>query len=125
MTMVACSSKPEINYPYIHIDKKMEEGNNTMELYTIQKTIDIDTLKMFCLDKKTKFSGGTFYYIVFFDSKENAVFPNNPFTAFYGMDEEPQKHIKAYYEYNSVNGFSELKVYDLNSWESKPKIIKL
>lgn len=61
---------------------------------------------------------GTFHYIVFFDAKDNATFPNNPMTAFYGIDEEPQKHIKAYYEYNRLNGYSKLHVYETNSWES-------
>lgn len=123
--MIACTSKSKIDYPYSFIEKKIENNGNTMELYTVQSTVNIDTLKMFCLEKKESFSGGTFYYVVFFDSKENAVFPNHPFTAFYGIDEEPQKHIKAYYEYNNLNDFSELKVYESNSWKSKAEIIKL
>lgn len=123
--VIACSSKPKIDFPYTFIDEKTENGTNTMELYTVPATLNIDTLKMFCLDKKGTISSGTFHYLVFFDAKENAVFPTNPITAFYGLDEEPQKHIKAYYEYNRVNGFSELKVYESNSWESKAEVIKL
>jgi len=96
-------------------------GNNMnkMELFTTPDNLNIDTLKMFCKDKKGDMTSGTFHYLVFFDSKGNAVFPNNPMTAFYGMDEEPQKHIRAYYEYNRLNGYSKLHVYETNSWESK------
>lgn len=96
-----------------------------MQLYTITNDINIDTLKMFCIEKKDDFTKGVFHYIVFFDSKENAVFPSNPFTAFYGTDENAMKHIKAYYEFNRLNGYSELRIYEKNSFESPATTIKL
>ena len=127
LIFIACSSKPEVKYPYSFIDKKTEGGseNNKMELYTITAKPSLDTLKMFCSEKKENYYSGTFLYIVFFDRKQNAVFPNNPFTAFYGMDEEPLIHIKAYYEYNSLNGYSQLKIYDSNAWQGKALNIKI
>ena len=125
MFVIACSTERRIDYPYTFINQKTENGTNTMELYTVPAALNIDTLKMFCLNKKGTISSGTFHYLVFFDAKENAVFPNNPITALYGLDEEPQKHIKAYYIYNRLNGFSELNVYESNSWESKADVIKL
>jgi hypothetical protein len=104
----------------------MEWGGNTMEnemeLYTTPDTMNLDTLKMFCIEKKDEWSSEDklFHYLVFFDSKDNAVFPNNPMTAFYGIEEEPKIHIRAYYEYNRVNGYSKLTFYEENSWESSP-----
>ncbi|MCZ2129308.1 MAG: hypothetical protein LC109_03475 [Bacteroidia bacterium] len=126
--IASCSSSPSINYPYTYLDSKSEKAGthvNTMELYTISNNPNIDTLKMFCNEKKSKISSGAFHYIVFFDSKENAVFPNNPITAFYGVDEKPMKHIKAYYQYNKINGYSKLHVYEKNSFESSATIIDL
>jgi len=96
-----------------------------MELYTVENEINIDTLKMFCLEKKNDFTNGVFHYIIFFDQKENAVFPSNPFTALYGTDENTMKHIKAYYEYNRMNGYSQLNVFEKNSFESPATTIKL
>lgn len=128
LTVVSCSTSPKINYPYTFIDTKTEKGGdyeNSMELYTISDKPNIDTLKMFCAEKKESFSSGAFHYIVFFDSKDNASFPNNPFTAFYGIDEKPMKHIKAYYTYNKVNGYSKLNVYEKNSYESSATVIDL
>jgi len=125
---ISCSDTPKINYPYTFVDTKSETSGateNFMELYTITNDINIDTLKMFCLEKKNGFNDGAFHYIVFFDSKDNAVFPSNPFTSFYGTDENVMKHIKAYYEYNRMNGYSELRVYEKNSFESPATTIKL
>ncbi len=113
--------KEEIIYPYKFINSKSEaEGGdvNEMELFAYSGEINIDTLKMFCKERKKEFTSGAFYYIVIFDKKEKSVFPNNPMTAFYGMDKEPQKHIRAYYEYNRLNGYSKLNFYEKNSWES-------
>jgi hypothetical protein len=124
----SCSDTPKINYPYTFVDTKSETSGateNFMELYAIENEINIDTLKMFCLEKKNDFTNGTFHYIVFFDSKENVTFPSNPFTAFYGTDENAMKHIKAYYEYNRMNGYSELRVFEKNSFESPATTIKL
>lgn len=118
------TKKEEFTYPYEFINSKSElDGSdvNEMELFAYSGEISIDTLKMFCKEKKQKFTTGVFYYIVIFDKKENAVFPNNPMTAFYGMDEEPQKHIRAYYEYNRLNGYSKLNFYEKSSWESSAK----
>jgi len=124
----SCSETPKVDYPYDFIDAKSETSGsveNTMELYTVPNEINVDTLKMFCLEKKNSFTEGAFHYIVFFDTKENAIFPSNPFTAFYGTDENAMKHIKAYYEYNRLNGYSELRVYEKNSFESSATTFKL
>jgi len=128
LTMVSCSTKPKVNYPYAFVDTKSElvgNNENKMELYVISGNPNLDTLKMFCTEKKESMNSGVFHYIVFFDSKENAVFPNNPMTAFYGVDEKPQKHIKAYFEYNVMNGYCKLNVYETNSWESTATVIDL
>jgi len=89
-----------------------------MDLFAYSRDLNIDTLKAFCKSQRNKFETGTFYYVVIFDSKENAVFPNNPLTAEYGIDEEPQKHIRAFYTYNKLNEYSKLDYYEKNKWES-------
>lgn len=128
LLFVSCTETTKVNYPYELIDSKVESAGafeNSMYLYTIPEQVNIDTLKMFCTEKKKEFNSGAFHYIVFFDSKENASFPTNPITAFYGGDEKIMKHIKAYYEFNAVNGYSELHVFDKNSYESPSNTIKL
>src|SRR4051812_24923384 len=84
------TSKP-VEYPYSFINSKQEtrqnDGNyNEMLLYTGGKNPDIDTMKLFCASKKNSFDGGIFHIIVFFDSKENSAFPNNPITG--GFNDE-------------------------------------
>ncbi len=125
MTILACSANREIEYPFTFVGKKTERGENTMELCTIDSNPNMETLKKFCLHKKQDFSSGMFHYVVFFDAEENAVFPNSPFTTLYGMEEEPKKHIKAIYEFNTINGYSELSFYEVNAWESIAKSVKL
>lgn len=113
-------------FPYEYIDSKSESnGKNKMDLYAYSEKFDIDSLQLFCKQQKKKFTDGTFYYLVIFDSKENASFPNNPMTAFYGMDEEPLRHIRAYFKYNRQNGYSKLTIYEGNAWESAPEIIEI
>ena len=110
-------------YPYRSVDTKKEQNSgdyNEMSLYACGDNPNVDTLKSFCSDKKSAISGGIFYIVVFFDKEENAVFPNNPFTAGF-VDEGPSKHIKAVYTYNRLNGYSKLDYYDKNPWESASK----
>lgn len=126
--ITACSETPKIDYPYEFIDSKTETAGayeNKMFLYEIPESVNIDTLKMFCSEMKTEFKTGAFHYLVFFDSKENAKFPSNPFTAVYGGDEDLMLHIKAYYEYNVINGYSKLYVYDENAYESPSNTIEI
>jgi hypothetical protein len=112
----------KLNYPFAYVDTKKEfikndNNYNEMLLYTCGDHPSIDSLRMFCTDKKKEFSDGIFHIVVFFDKKENAGFPNNPVTGGY-IEELPSKHIKAVYTYNIVSGYSKLDYYDKNSWES-------
>jgi len=123
LIVISCSTNNEVEekFPYQFVDTKSEtEGNNQnkMDLFAYSGDLNIDTLKAFCKSQRNKFETGTFYYVVIFDSKENAVFPNNPLTAEYGIDEEPQKHIRAFYTYNKLNEYSKLDYYEKNKWES-------
>lgn len=114
--LTSCSDQ-KIKYPYDYIQSKQED-NNDMHLYSCGDKPNSDTLVMFCRDKKKGFSSGTFHFIVFFDNKSDATFPNNPLTAGHN-DEEQLKHIKAVYTYNRLNGYSKLATYDANAWDGK------
>ncbi|MBN1532118.1 MAG: hypothetical protein JXA20_05610 [Spirochaetes bacterium] len=120
--ILACSSQSgSNNYPYKFVNSKIEDvgnNNNKMDLFAFSGKIDVTNLKDFCKTKKNNFKSGTFYFVVIFDDSKNAVFPNSPFTADYGIEEAPQKHIRAYYVYNRVNGYSKLDYYEKNKWES-------
>lgn len=98
-----------MKYPYTFLDSKTEEeGENKMDIYVADTPLSLDTLKMFCKEMKQGYEYGTFYYVVIFKDREHAAFPNNPFTAQYGMDIEILNHIHAIYEYNRLNGYSKL-----------------
>lgn len=110
------------------VESKVEQKGdnlNTMELYNIVDKYDLTELQKLCLYKKESFKGGTFFFIVIFDKKENAAFPSTPFTAAFGTDDEIMKHIKALYTYNKVNGYSVLATYDKNMLQSLIKEIKI
>jgi hypothetical protein len=114
-------SKIEWHFSYKYIKSKQEnttQGINKMDLYYFSGDMLIDTVKTICIKKQREWVSGASYYIVFFDDKKNAVFPNNPFSAFYGIDEKPLKHIRAYYEFNRLNGYSKLTMYGENAYES-------
>lgn len=127
--LLACSSKNDNkNYLYKFIDTKTESAsgnNNKMDLYAFSGDINITILKDFCKDQKNNFDSGTFYFIVIFDDVKNAAFPTTPFTAAYGTEENSQKHIRAIYTYNKLNGYSSLDYYEKNKWESPAKSEKI
>ena len=112
----------EAKAQFIFVKSKTEtdENKNKMDLYTYPGEPNLDKLRALCKEKKEEFGKsytGVFYYLVVFDTQENAVFPTNPFTANYGMDMEPMRHIKAIYEYNRRNGYSKLSSYNTNMAE--------
>ncbi len=113
-----------INYPYEFIKTKSEtiwNNDNKMDLYSYSWVLDISNLKKFSSQKKEEFKSWVFYFLVIFDNKESAVFPKDPFTASYWIEEVPQKHIRAIYTYNKKNGYSKLEYYDKNKRESPVK----
>ncbi len=114
--LTACSDENP-KFPYEQLNSKKEE-NAEMILYSCGANPNVDTLIMFCKSKKEDFQNGAFHFLVFFDDKKNASFPNNPLTAGHN-DEEQLKHIKAVYTYNHLNGYSKLATYEDNAWESK------
>ncbi|MCF3110913.1 hypothetical protein LL912_19160 [Niabella sp. CC-SYL272] len=149
LLLTACSNpapkaEPEQNIPitennqnmqqeksgFLYMDKKREpftngrDNYNEMLLYAIGDTVSVEQLKQFCSNEKAKFTDGMFHIIVFFDKKENAVFPNNPVTALF-IEQEQLQHIKAVYTYNRVNGYSKLSYYENNAWESKVDEIQI
>jgi hypothetical protein len=113
--LTACSDN-KVEYPFDYLQTKTELDNE-MLLYSCGDNPNSDTLAMFCRDKKKEFSSGLFHYVVFFDEKNNATFPNNPLTALHN-DEEQLKHIKAVYTFNQQNGYSKLATYKVNAFES-------
>jgi len=116
--LTSCSSP--YSYEYIQVKN---EGDNKMILYTCGENFNTQTLLSFCKDQKTGFYQGI-NILVFFDKKDNAVFPNNPVTALF-MDEAPMRHIRAVYTFNNSNGYSKLSTYEKNMWESKAKEIDI
>lgn len=94
---------------------------NTMELYLSTADADLELLKAFCKKRKSAFTTGFFSYLVFFDSKDKAVFPKTPFTSEYGAESDVSVHITALYVYNAVNGYSILTTYEKNKWDSVPQ----
>ena len=117
------AAAPENQLPYKFVKTKTEasEQRNVMDLYAFDGDLDPYTLKTFCLDQKEKSTANPFYYLVIFDKAENAKFPDTPFTAEYGIEEESLKHIRAIYCYNRLNGFSELRYHGDNIWDNVPK----
>jgi hypothetical protein len=114
------------NWPYKFLRSKAEGGNkNIMRLYCYDGKFNQASLVEFCREQKRASKAEAFLFIVIFDDVKNATFPDSPFTAQFGVEEHKLRHIRAFYEYNRVNGFSELRVFDTNMWEGKPTTIKL
>ena len=96
-----------------------------MDLYVYAENLNLDKLKALCKENKQKANSGKFYFLVVFDSQENAAFPVDPFTAAYGLEDAKLKHIKAIYTYNRLNDYSKLDYYDTNAWESVAKSVDI
>lgn len=124
--VIKTETKTEFPYKFIETKKEERQDNsyNEMLLYTCGEKPDVENLKLFCAQKKAEFTDGTFHFIVFFDNKENAKFPNNPVTALF-MEDEDLKHIKAVYTLNNENGYSKLDFYEKNNFESSAKSIDI
>lgn len=106
-------------YPFHKRGKDNSSPPNVMDFYTFSEPIDLEQLKAFCADRKRSAPGEAFYYVVLVDDPKNAVFPTIPYTARWGMDLKPLKHIRAIYEYNKVNGYSKLEFYGKNAADSR------
>lgn len=117
------------NYNFKYIRSKREnksEGKiNNMHLYECGGNPDVLEVIDFCKKNKEDREGEFFFMLTFFDQGINAKFPDNPFTADYGLDEDVQRHIKAVYVYNQHNGYSKLSFYESNSWEGEPLIVDI
>jgi len=113
-------------FRYISWKKDPKNPEDIMHLYwSDKKPLKTKELIELCKEFRDRNAGKRFSYLVVFDSETHAVYPRNPFTAFYGLDWDTLKHIRAYYEYNRTNGYSELTTYDNNAYESPPMIIKI
>lgn len=110
------------NWPFQFINTKTERNgrHNVMDLYAFSGTFNLAELRAFCRERKSKSPANDFYYVVIFDLAANAIFPMSPFTAEFGLEEEEEqkRHIRAIYLYNRQNGFSELRYYRSNAWDS-------
>ena len=73
-----------------------------------KKPLDLNELVAFCETFREKEARDGFTYLVVFDAKENAAYPQNPYTALYGVDFDIMEHIRFYYECNKGNGYSRL-----------------
>jgi hypothetical protein len=127
--LTCCSAPKEKDvYPFKLINSKTETAGaytDQMDIYVPVGDINKEMLVKLCGAQKETGKEGKFYYLVVFDRIESVTFPNSPFTALYGIEEEPQKHILALYEYNRLNGFSRLTFYSKNMWEGKPVTVEI
>lgn len=112
---------PTKQTPFAFVDRRTDSHGSVMELYAYSGAFSEADAIAFFQERKANALGDRFFYAVLFDRKENAKFPNNPFTAHYGMDFDILEHIRAFYEYNKLNGYSELELKDGN----RSKRIKL
>ncbi|HNV29421.1 MAG TPA: hypothetical protein PKJ83_09820 [Cyclobacteriaceae bacterium] len=118
---ISCGGHKQTVYPFTFINSKTENsggGTNRMDLYVSESKLEIDSLKILCKEQKSDWDG-SFYFLVVFDDKQYATYPNNQFTALYN-DEARMKHIIAVYQYNKINAYSELFYYPINMFESPP-----
>ncbi len=114
------------NWPYKFVRSKAEGDNkNVMRLFFYSGKFNQARLVEFCREQKRLSKAEAFLYVVIFDDAKNAGFPKYPFTAGFGDDEQRMRHVRAIYEHNRLNGFSELIIYDTNMWEGRPTTIKL
>lgn len=109
-----------------------EAGKNTnyMTLYYVSSTESPDSILQLDITQiaestKANANRGVFHYAVIFDDSTYAKFPETPFTAEFGMEEDKLKHIKAIYTYNKINDYSELRIYKTNAWESNAERLKI
>ena len=123
----AASAQTASSSSLIFIDRKTENDglHDSMELYAVDGSFDPKEFRALCVEKKKNAKAKAFNYVVVFDQSINAKFPNSPFTAGFGIEEDKIRHIIAIFEYNKLNGFCEMRVYEPNMWEGKAVTEKL
>lgn len=123
--LFSCSSK---EYSFQYVDERSEDFGNalaTMEVYGLNDSLNLQEVKEFCKEKRDKSYAQNLLFVVFFDSAKNASLPKNPISAFYGIDEIPLSHIKAYMEFNKPSNQCKLYVFEKNAFESPATIYPL
>lgn len=112
---------PEVSSPFAFVARKTEQDglSNRMDLYALDGPLEPEALRELCRETMGSTDAKAFTFVVVFDSAENAAFPNSPFTAEYGLEEDKMRHIVAMFTFNKVNGFNELVRYVPNMWEGK------
>ncbi|MDX1373637.1 MAG: hypothetical protein R3321_14285 [Nitrososphaeraceae archaeon] len=136
------NSQTDIQYPFNQysrgtywIDKDGETNygkRNIVQTYYITGEVTLDTMKHFASEKmKARLNNESlsddniiFDLYVLFDDSLNIEMPENV-TRAYSMNDKARKHIKAIYMFNETNGFSELKYYEINSYESPAQIVEV
>ena len=110
----------DVAYRFVQSKTEQSGHRNVMDLYAYDGKFNLADLKAFCKERKDKSTAQVFYYVVIFDKATNAQFPSTPFTTEYsdGTEEgiSAQKHIRAIYCYNKLNGYSVLRYQSQNIW---------
>lgn len=116
-----------VKWPYQFVGSKTEPNrpHNVMDLYAYAGPLDPAELTAFCRERKALSTAQAFTITVIFDDAAHAKFPSNPVTALFGLDEETSRHIRAVYENNRANGYSELKYHPENTWDHAPEEVTI
>lgn len=94
-------------------------------LYACNKKNDQASIEKFCADQKKNFTGDKYQVLVFFDNRDNAVYPQLPDPGLYLPEEHFLKHIKAIYRYNYRLEKGKLDYYSNNMLEGRTMTVRL
>jgi len=108
------AQKPGLASQFVFVKSRMDEEGNILEVYAVEGSLNVENLKSLCQQKQHRTKAKSAYFLVLFDDPVNAAFPSTQFRDRFGTDDSARRHIRAIYEFNRANGYSELEYYDTN-----------
>lgn len=114
---------PVANEPsaFERVGDSFDLDGNYMQLFVAIGEFDDSQLKAL-VAKHRSGKGKMMEAIVVFDDRSACKFPSNPYTAHFGIEEEPLKHIIAVWE--NLGGNESLARFEPNEWTGKRRSIK-
>jgi hypothetical protein len=80
---------------------------------------DQASIEKFIANQEKSFADSQYHVLVFFDNKDNVVYPQLPDPGLYFPEERYLKHIKAIYRFNYRLKRAVLQYYHKNMWDGE------
>ncbi|RYD54940.1 MAG: hypothetical protein EOP56_17780 [Sphingobacteriales bacterium] len=117
--IASCTSKDKQEFELIRSKTEQAGLDDSIRilLFACVEKNDLNSVKQFCEEQKRDFADNKYQVLVFFDNKDNVVYPQLPDPGLFLPEERFLKHVKAIYRYNYRQKKAKLDYYSNNMWD--------